>query len=105
MAQLRHQEAEMIITESILALEEQLKNLLEEVSEIKMQVYALEEKNKQAFNKVYDDREGQSHEHLTKLYEEGFHICPEHFAGVRDTNQDCLFCLSFLSEVRGNKNE
>lgn len=95
----------MKITESILALEEQLKNLLEEVSEIKMQVYALEEKNKQAFNKVYEDSEAQSHEHLLTLYEEGFHICPEHFAGVRDTNQDCLFCLSFLSEARGKKNE
>ena len=95
----------MRITESILALEEQLKSLLDEVSEIKMQVYALEEKSEKAFQKVYQVNDGQRHDHLLSLYEEGFHICPEHFSTIRDTSQDCLFCLSFLSEVRGETDE
>ncbi len=95
----------MKITESILALEEQIKALLEELAEIKMQVYALEEKNEQVLSKVYRSSEIQGHGNLQELYEEGFHICPEHFAQIRDVSQDCLFCLSFLSEVRGKAYE
>lgn len=95
----------MKITESIIELEDRMQTLLAELAEIKMQVYALEEKNEHVLEKVYRQSEIGGHQHLQELYEEGFHICPENFASDRDTKQDCLYCLGFLAEVQGKGNE
>ena len=91
----------MRITESLLALEEKMAALMKELAQIKMQVYALEEQNEQIFSKIYQQG-GQGHDNLRESYSEGFHVCPEHFAQAREKEQDCLFCLSFLSEVKGD---
>lgn len=95
----------MKITEQIIELEAEMKGLMERLSDLKMQVYALEEKNEHMLDKVYRQSEGGGQQQLQELYQEGYHICPENFAQDRDTKLDCLYCLSFLSEVHGKNSE
>ncbi|WP_366923405.1 DNA replication initiation control protein YabA [Metallumcola ferriviriculae] len=90
----------MKLTEQLLAAEEKLKELLDDVQNLKMQVYAMEEQNESLRRKLYQRKDtGEGFDNLVRLYEESFHVCPAHFGSYRSAGEDCLFCLSFLKRA------
>lgn len=99
----------------IARLEYMLKEMLDELEEIKKTARALEQENAILRNQLPADYCQQpvaqakktppaTASTLINLYNEGFHVCNVRFAQVRE--EECLFCLSLLrrqdSEVTGS---
>ena len=94
----------MELTQALREMEEKVEEILGEIRTLRRHVHQLEEQNEFLRARLYDAKvQGEGFENLTRLYEEGYHVCPVHFARAR--TEDCLFCLGFLSKENKGSGE
>nr|WP_276538526.1 initiation control protein YabA [Dehalobacterium formicoaceticum] len=85
-------------------MEEKVQKFIEEIRTIQRHVHHLEEQNEFLRAQLYAKKDqGAGFENLIRLYEEGYHVCPAHFARAR--TEDCLFCVSFLNKENQSSGE
>jgi regulator of replication initiation timing len=94
----------MELSQALREMEEKIQKFLEEVQTLQRHVHHLEEQNEFLRAQLYAERgQGTGFKNLTRLYEEGYHVCPAHFA--RSRMGDCLFCVSFLNKENKTREE
>lgn len=81
----------MGLYQDLLEWQERLTALAAEGEALLARVAQLEEEHTALMAEKYQT---SGFEALSKLYDEGYHICPANFARQRE--EDCLFCVNFL---------
>ncbi|MGI6422114.1 MAG: initiation control protein YabA [Syntrophomonadaceae bacterium] len=80
-----------------------LRELILELGDLKERVAALEKgfMKEEAVNTPVEISypmllEGESYANIGRIYNEGFHVCPEAYGQPR--SEECLFCIAFLEK-------
>ena len=93
----------MSLQKDLRLIEEELTGLLEKMAEIRQRVESLETQNAKLLERVNEaDLHSEGDEALKKLYDEGYHICPTHFAKSRE-GEECLLCMAFMQSQQDGK--
>lgn len=93
----------MSLQKELRLIEEELTGLLEKMAEIRQRVESLETQNAKLLERVNEvDLHSEGDEALKKLYDEGYHICPTHFAKSRE-GEECLLCMAFMQSQQDGK--
>lgn len=88
----------MALRNEIRSIEDELNRLIIRMQELRLKVDALETQNTRLLERLdVEELKGEGVEELSKLYEEGYHICPTYFAQTRN-GEECLFCQGLLSD-------
>ena len=88
----------MALRNEIWEIEEALAALQGRLQELRLKVDSLEVQNARLLERLSEENiKSEGVEELTKLYDEGYHICATYFAQNRH-GEECLFCQSFLKE-------
>lgn len=101
------------LTNLLIEFENKFNEIFQELRDLKMRAYALEDENEKLRKELTDvyrhclaegaGKTGQPQQsrrqgfaNLSRLYNDGFHVCHMHFGQSR--SGDCLFCLGFLGK-------
>lgn len=88
----------MALRNEIWEIEEALNALQYRLQELRLKVDSLEVQNSRLLARLNEENiRSEGVEELSKLYAEGYHICPTYFAQNRN-GEECLFCQGFLKE-------
>ncbi|MGI5825596.1 MAG: initiation control protein YabA [Bacillota bacterium] len=86
----------MSLKNEIRLIEDELNDLLTKLAEVRLRVESIETQNAKLLDRVSEkDLHNEGDEALMKLYNEGYHICPTHFAKSRE-GEECLLCMAFM---------
>lgn len=91
----------MSLKNDIRLIREEMLMLLDKLEDLQQQVDSMETQNLKLLDRMNEKTiMNEGDENLMKLYNEGYHICPTHFAKSRD-GEECLLCMAFLNGQRG----
>lgn len=86
----------MSLKKELRQLELELSAMIERIQHLQMKVDSMEAQNSRLLERVNgEELQSEGEAELLKLYNEGYHICPTHFAKSRE-GEECLLCLAFM---------
>lgn len=82
-------------------IQEEMTSLLSRLGDLQKKVESLEAQNTKLLDRLNEkDIMSEGIENLQKLYDEGYHICPQLF-GKKHNGEECWMCRNFLDEQLG----